>query len=471
MRTYLTSSTAAYKAGLSPGIKVFKVASGPYAGRMVILMQTSSSEIKLSQSDFPYAAWSTPSVIISDCADYTFDVVMDAVGHLFCVYTLDSTHDLVCRKLTFSGGGWTAESLRTVCSNDDNYYPSLAQDASGHLWVSWTRVQADSAYVNVKSSDDDGVTWGSGAADSGETLTTGSSAAFAKILLFGSQVYVVYVQGGSTLAYRCRDIDGGSWSSEVDLASGSSLDHHFDASVSPNGRLGVVFDDDALRFRECDGVGWGGLVEVDAEGGDFPQIKYFKNTPYITYLRQYGEGQCQAVYSRRLSDEFSTPTVLDARKSCLDCVLCYDSGSGTYEDLTTAASDGTTGDGCHSESSALIKNVGDGLYLGHGDRFHYLKILLATVGAGGTVRWQYFNGQDWVSFSPSGGSFDFDGLDRELLLWDDYQSIPADWQSCRVNNRQYFWLRITPASSFTTAPVGTQITSVPNAEALVLMEQ
>ncbi len=470
MRTYLTNSTAAFKAGISPGIKVFKVATGPHAGRMMIVMQTSSSEIKLSYADFPYAVWSTPSVIISDCADYTFDAVMDNAGHVFCVYTLDGTHDLVCRRLAFTGGGWTADALRTIYDDDDNYYPSLTPDVSGRLWVSWTRMSSESAYVNVKSSDDGGVTWGDGASDAGETLSSGASSAYAKCLIFGSYIYVFYTLGGTVLACRRRHSDGSVWDSAVELAGGSALDHNFDASVSQNGRLGVVYDDNVIRFREYDGVAWGGIIDVDTDAGDFPQIKYFKNTPYITYLREYGSGQSQAVYSRRLTDTFSTPTVLDARKSALDGVLCYHAASGTYHDVTSAASDAISGDVCHGESSAMVQNVGDAVYVGHGSPFHYLKILLATSGSGGTVLWQYYNGQDWVSFTPSGGACHLDNPDRELLLRDDYQSLPSDWQPCRVNNRRLYWIRIAVSSSFTTAPVGTQITSVPNAEALVLME-
>ncbi|MBN2227099.1 MAG: hypothetical protein JW763_07010 [candidate division Zixibacteria bacterium] len=471
MRTYLTNSTAAFKAGISPGINVFKVTTGPHAGRMVILMQTSSSEIKLSYADFPYTVWSTPSVILSDCADFTFDAVMDNTGHVFCVYTLNSTHDLVCRRLGFSGGGWTAETLRTIYSSDDNYYPSLALDVSGHLWVAWTRIVSGSAYLNVKSSADNGVSWGVGASDAGETLTSGASSAYAKCLTFGSYLYVLYTLGGTVLACRRRHADGGVWDGAVELAGGTALDHNFDASISRNGQLGVAYDDNAIRFREFDGVSWSGIVEIDSVAGDFPQITYFKNTPYVTYLREFGSGQSQAVYSRRLTDSFSTPLVLDNGKVALDGVLCYHAASGTYDDLTSAAGDSVSGDICHGESSAMVQNVGDAMYIGHGRPFHYVKILLASSGVGGTVLWQYFNGQDWVSFTPSGGACHLDSPNRELLLWDDYQSLPSDWQPCPVNNRRLYWIRIAVSASFTTAPVGTQITSVPNAEALVLMEQ
>ena len=39
-----------------------------------------------------------------------------------------------------------------------------------------------------------------------------------------------------------------------------------------------------------------------------------------------------------------------------------------------------------------------------------------------------------------------------------------------VNGEQLFWIRAVVSSAFTTGPVGSQITSIPDANAIIVME-
>jgi hypothetical protein len=325
-------------------------------------------------------------------------------------------------------------------------------------------------YVNGKYSDDDGVTWGSGPSSFGFEISSAASSAYSKIILLGSHIYVIYTTGGTKLSYRCKHIDAGSFESEADVATGSGLDENFDAAVSGDSRLGIVYEDGQVRYREFDGSSWGGIINIDYSGGVFPQLKYVGNCPYVIYPSTFNGDQKQVLYSRRPGSTFSTPEVLDRRKSIFDKVFCYNSVVAGYNDLTTAAGNSTTGDVYHPDSSTLFKETGDALYLGMSDRSHYLKIALSTSGAGGNVSWQYYNGIEWISFTPSGGAYSFNLIDRELLLWDDYASIPNDWQKNEVNGANYFWLRIVVSAAYSTGPVGSQITPVSNVNALILME-
>lgn len=471
MQDHLTNSSAAYKAGISPGKRIFKVASGQYAGRMVILMQISSSEIKLSNADYPYTEWSELANIVNASADYPFDAVMDDDGNIFLVYTLGSNNDLVFLKLTFAYGVWSTGSMHTIYNGDDNYFPSIIIQPPARLWVSWSRHSSGQYYINAKHSDDWGENWGTGPSSYGYELSSGASSAYSKLIMLGSYIYAIYTLGGTKLSYRRKHTNVSTWDDEIDISTGTGYDHNFDAAVSDDSRLGVVFDDSKVRYREFDGDKWSGIADVDDDGGDFPQIRYFNNCPYITYLSSFGSGQKRLVYSRRLGQTFSDPENLDQRKSTFEKVLCYNSVVAGYSDLTTAAGDSTAGDVYHPDSSVLFKEDGDVLYLGMSGKYHYLKIILSTAGSGGEVSWQYYNGRDWISFEPQGGSYNFNSLDKELLLWDDYSSIPPDWQKYTIENSNLFWVRIVVASSFDTGPVGTQITALSNVEAIVLMEQ
>jgi len=470
MQNHLTNSSALYRTGISPNRRLLKVPSGPYAGRMAVLVQTSPTEIKLSRSDYPYTYWTVPTLMISDTADYPFDAVMDTEGNIYAAYTLNSNNDLAVRKLTFSSGVWSAGALNTLYNGDDNYYPSINIEPSGRLWVSWSRLSSGQYYINVKYSTDGGVNWSGGPTSYGTALSAGAASAYSKIVVSDPYLYAFYSLGGTKLALRAKHSSASLWDDELELASGSALDHDFDAAGSVDGRIGVVFDDNRIRFREFDGNIWGALIDIDAAAGSFPQLKYFNNSPYIVYLTSYGAGQSKMMYSCRLTDNFESPAILDSVKNALSKVFCYRAANGNYKDLTTAAADATAGDIYHADSGVVFKDSGDALYLGLDRKYNYLKIILSAVGAGGMISWQYFNGEVWIGFVPSGGIYHFTSADKELLLWDDYSSLPGDWQKSNLNGAEKFWLKVAVTSPFSTGPIGTQITCIPNPSGIILME-
>jgi hypothetical protein len=136
--------------------------------------------------------------------------------------------------------------------------------------------------------------------------------------------------------------------------------------------------------------------------------------------------------------------------------------------LTSEATSGVTADAYHPNSSALVEDSGDIAYLGMDQKFRYVKFLLSTAGAGGTVVYSYWDGSNWMAFTPTGGNFALDATDKDLLLWDDYVSIPDDWQKKLVNGQTRFWVKIEVDSSFTTGPVGSQITAASDLQAFIV---
>jgi hypothetical protein len=471
MKNHLTNSTAAYPGGVSPSKRLFKVSAGQYSGRIVTLIQASSSEIRLSYSDYPYISWSTPALIASDSADYPFDCYMADNADIYTVYTLGSSNDLVMRKLSFSAGDWTVDDLVTIYDGDDNYYPVIDQEPGGRLWVAWSKYSSGQYYITVKHSDTSGDSWSGGVSGPGVTLSDAASSAWVRIAMMGDYVYVVYNVGTGKLTSRRKDFLAANWESEQEILTGSGFDEHFDASVSSDGRLGIAFDNGTIQFREFNGVSWSAVQVVDSDGGEFPQVKYADNVPYLIYLKTSGTGQVNTYYSRLEGSSFTTPEILDTHQKELDRVLCYDDTAGTIEDLTDEAVSSDSADIYHSSSSALLSTAGDIVYFGLEEPFHYLKMLLSTAGSGGTVNWKYFDGLQWISFVPSGGSWHFGSLNEELLLWDDVDSIPPDWQKTIVNGHELFWVKATVLTPFTTDPVGTQISTIADIKAVVLMER
>jgi hypothetical protein len=169
-----------------------------------------------------------------------------------------------------------------------------------------------------------------------------------------------------------------------------------------------------------------------------------------------------------IDNVFSYPETLDARKSFLQRLLVYDASAGTYQSKTGEASSTDSADIFHSTSGALISAIGDSVFFGVDKPFHYLRLLLSTIGSGGEVVWKYWDGQSWKAFTPTSGIWHFTSTEKYLLLWPDYSSIPPDWQKKTIDDYDLYWISASVTSAFSTSPIGSQITAVSNLQALLL---
>ncbi|MDF1544482.1 MAG: hypothetical protein P1R58_05200 [bacterium] len=456
----ITETTATYGLGSPPGRRLHRILSGPYNGRQVALMLTSASELKYSYADAPYLSWSTPVSISTGLNDAPFDSYITDNGDIHVAYTTETNLYLETRKLTFSSGSWSVGSAVTIFNVNPCANPSIAGETGGKLWVAWSRDVSGTKTLCAKSSSDDGATWGTGSTDTGDVLTAGSSAVYPKLLIGATRIDLVYVDGISSLLYRSRAITDSNWGSADTVASGSTLDSHFDAAISGSGLLGVVYDQAQLNFREYDGSNWGAVEVLDNESTLFPQIIYVEAVPFVIYYISESSEQLLAKQTSRSGGSFAIPQVLDSRSSYFDSITLYDSSAAAYSDQTANGASGSTADFYHPSSGRIIDAAGDLLYLGGDRKFRYLYIILSTVGSGGTLSYSYFDGINWKAFAPSGGAFGFDSAEKRLLLWDDFDSVPSDWQKNTVNGSNRYWVRIEVISSFTTAPIGTQLTSI-----------
>ncbi len=334
----------------------------------------------------------------------------------------------------------------------NNYYPSILKDSINRLWVSWSYYDPVTARysVHVKSSTDDGITWGTGEADPGEALTSGSTGCF-------------YSDSGDILAYRSFELYSAVWSSAVSVYSGSNIQDDFQVSVSSDNKVGIVFPgNSSLLYREFDGFSWSGVMTVDTAVPVSPAIKFSGNVPYVLYGKNIGNNQNQIFYSYKSGSNFVTPIPFLGGAKILDKVFCYDhSATNKYSDRTSEAQNTTSADIFHPTSNSLIRDIEDALYLGMNDKFNQARIILSTAGIGGQVVWEYWDGSEWKSFTPYSGACHLDSLSKLVILWQDLSSVPSDWQMCGVNNSTFFWVRIRVTTGYATAPVGTQVTAVP----------
>jgi hypothetical protein len=258
-------------------------------------------------------------------------------------------------------------------------------------------------------------------------------------------------------------LQSSEWDSQQTIYSGSQINDNFCADVSPDNRLGIVFPgNSSLLYKEFDGNNWSGLFTVDSNAPMSLVIKFQGTIPYVFLTRSIGNGQNQLFYSYKEGSSFLSPVTFEAGQRPFEKVLCYDDSAGNkYADRSDPASNVTPADIFHPTSGGMVKDADDALYLGMDAKFNLVKIILSTAGIGGVVKWQFWNKESWSDFVPQSGSYLLDSQVKSVILWQDLNSVPSDWQMCLVNGVSKFWIRILVTTDFTTAPVGTQITAVP----------
>lgn len=469
----INSSSAYYGSGLSMQRKLMKIQSGVYAGRMAAIIPISASEIALTYADPPYNSWISPTTVINNSADYPAGCMMDDSGNIYVVYTIESSLNLGIKKLTFNNGHWEVGSVNTIYDADSNYYPSLFMDYSSRMWVCWTRYSGGNYYINIKTSVDDGVNWGIGVGNSGTTLTSGANSAYSQFVYLPTYLYCFYTEGGSKLAFRRYEINGAIWYSESSIYTGSGLLDNFSTAISDDLKIGLSFMAGTdLIFKDYDGVSWSGNYNLDNNLSIAPVIKYNSSIPFVFYGKELGSANDQLYYSFKDGAGFSSPTRITPALSTFDKTLCYyDDGTVGFYDVTNKAKDTTSADIYHIESNGLLKNSGDILYLGMTDKFFHVNLTLSTAGTSGVVSWYYWNGDNWTSFVPSSGAYNFDSSPALIRLWEDSGEAPSTWQSSIVNGSSLFWIKAVVTSAFSTAPVGTQITAGDNIPYITILQE
>jgi len=470
MQKLIDTVSSYYATGIQPQAKLFKITSGQYLDRVIAIYPKTPNQLVYVWSDPPYESWSDPVQIVNNCADYPCSAYMDSNGNIYLVYTQQTTLALLELKMTFSSSSWSIGTVNIVCNAGQNYYPSITKDSINRLWISWTYYDpvAERYFVHVKSSTNDGSTWGSGPSDPGTALTNGTASCYSQLIFQSPYIHCFYSDDSTLLAYRSFELSGSAWSSQQTVYSGSTINDNFHADLSSDHKIGIVFPGtSSLLYKEFDGSNWSGVFTVENSLPVSPTVNFFDTQPFVFWAKNIGTGQNQIFYSYKEDTSFVTPTSFEKGQKPFDKVFCYDdSATNKYADRTTEAGNSTPADVYHPTSNGLVKDVGDAFYMGMDQKFNLTKIILSTGGVTGQVSWQYWNGQSWTNFTPYSGAYHLDSQDKMVILWGDLNSVPSDWQQCIVNNVTKFWVRILVTTSFTTAPVGTQITAVPEAKYL-----
>ncbi len=461
----LDTSTAQSPTGLPTQRRLFRVPRGAFSSRLVALYARTGSNLAFTFADPPFTLWSAPVDFVTESDELPFDAVMDEDGNLHVAYTQSGTGALRVIKLAYVNGNWSPQSAVTVydAATSANTHPSIVLDAYNRLWVAWARDDAGTITLRVKSSVDGGVTWGAGSSDAGTDLSGSVASVHARLVARPTHLHCLYTIGGTQARHRKIDLDAALWDAADILYSGSGLSADITGAVAPDGKLGALFVADSMLFlKEYDGAMWGALQTVSDQLCLSPSLRYVGLTPYALFLRNIGTDQNRLLESHRSGATFTTSAPVLPGQSPFASVFCHDADAPIpFADLTTQAESTSGGDIAHPTSGGLLESISDALYLGADARFSFARFLLSQVGVAGVVTWAYWNGAEWTAFVPASGSYDFTSANKGVRLFTDDNATPADWQKTTVNGANRYWIRILCTTAFTTVPIGSQITSVP----------
>ncbi len=456
MKHKLLESGAGFSLGMAYSRSLVRISAGGYDGRLVALMHHGAGNIKLTWSDPPYATWAPLTDAITDAADLPYDVYVKPDGSLLVAYS-ESGLRLAFKELTFSQGSWTPQSTIIVYDGDPAASPTLTIGPDGTYWIGYVRIDAQQQYFHVKPSSDNGQTWGFGPTSTGDQFTTPYSDINGRMLCGESTVHAVYTKDNTELVRRYYEPISGIWSAEDIIAAGAALGSDMNATFTANNVLHAVWTDGALHYRRHNGSFWEDVITVDPDGGRWPDLIFHNGRPTVIYLKEGAPDRHTLFAAAGDGVSFQAPQPFDRQYGNFDSVVAYAAGVATYADLTAEASNDTVGDIYHPSTNALVAQVDDQLFIGFEQPFRMLGIELAALGMGGQVSWSYWDSINWQSFTPSSGGWHFETSPHNLVLFDDYDSIPSNWQRSIVNGDFRYWIRARVTTEFTTAPVGTQL--------------
>ncbi len=458
----LVETQASNPLGRQSSHHLFEIITGEYSGRRVALMATSATDIELTWADPPYNNWSTSQTILSDANDDSCDASIDANGNIYLVYMAITTGYIVSRKLSFVSGVWSVGSQVEIYNGSTCYNPSVSIEPSGKLWVTFTRYFAPTFSMYVKSSDDDGATWGTGATDTGTLITSGVTSLFPKVFISLNEVMLFFTVNGNSLQLVKKQISGSTWSS-AQIITSYSVSDGYDMTLRPDGRVGLLFGAAIIYYMEYDGSSWS-AAELILDGATNPNIIFINNDPVALMSNLTDGSKVELMQSIRKAGQFTTPVPLDPSCTFFDKVLLYDASDGTFEDLTTQAKSYISSDTYHSISGCLVKDTADCVYVGMDVPFRYIHLALNTVGVGGEVTFSYWDGDSWVAVSPVSGDGTLSAISEAVLLFTDDLLIPSQWQKSNVNSINRFWVKLEVTTGFSTGPVAEMVHPIPESD-------
>lgn len=431
----------------------------------------------------------------SDNIEFYPSAVIDGSDNIYVVYSAIGTsgnffHDLFYRKLSYSGGSWSAGAEQTIAvsgASDGGYhFGDIILEGTTRVWVAARKVTTNSAYT-IPVWYSDGLTatptWTS--SNSSLTGANGSFSYNAPLFVrFGTNIGVIYNDSATSgqIKWKTRaDSDGlTTWSAAATVTTNTTTYGSFAAITDSSNNVYVaVISSTSVYFTYYNGSSWSTAATVSSasastasEAGNFVSLATDNTDVWVFYREtSLGSNFGRLAYKKGVSPfatgNFDTnPSNVLPAQTALDKVWVYSSSAGTYEDETTDATDTGTIDVLHTGTSKLVSAVNDAVYFGKTSTFDAVSWSLAT-GTGGILAWEYYNGSAWAPLTSFIGNGQPDHSFGTNALSQVTFAPPTNWQTVAVNGEgtAHYYIRARARQAYTTAPSsGSQFaaTSLPS---------
>ena len=443
------------------------------------------------------STWTCGGQLSSDTTNLMYaDARVDSSDNIYVVYSVaagsaSAAYNVSYRRFTKgSGSTWTMEAAQTVldgitpatsCATVDTgsySYAVIEPEGSTRLWLATRCFDGTNYQVSVFYSDGLGTapTWTQSVAvvDTGKTGTTAYHTP--TIVRYGSKIGVFFETQDNPYnlwwSNRADSDDLSSWSapSQVGtMAVGSARARGLLSTVSTvSGNIFVISNDTAgnVYYSSWNESSWSTRASLGTNIAQRGQLTITTDGTNVwaiygstTGLSSSLSGSAKLVYKKGVYNSSSNTTTFDSTATAVipyhgifDKVWTYISSS--YSDVTTAAGNTTSADVTMPSAAADI------IYFGKTAKFDAISFDLSTLGIGGLVVWEYYNGSTWMPLTTY-----FAVSNNNFITGDGYITFNphSDWATTQINSEAtaYYYVRARVTTTYTTAPVGVQMAAIP----------
>lgn len=430
---------------------------------------------------------STNAGVTWNCADqliydpnyfYYASAAVDSSDNVYVVYSVsqggvNAAFDVFYRKFTkMTGSNWNMEAQQTaidVNATKGHSYAVIEIDSLNRLWLATRYLDSSNYQVSAYYSNNLSATpeW-TLSQTTLSTSNTNSSYYIPLIVKFGTNIGIIYnSQNTSNIRWRYRSDNDPvtSWNTESTVSDRNFAGGTYSAQGDSSGNVYFAVNVSTSIFSNYwNGTAWSSNAIVSngtAANIAFVSVGLVGNSMYVYYGETTGLsgglwGSRKLVYKTGTypyaTANFSpSSTSLIPYHSTFEKYWSY--VSSVYTNDTTDASNTTNAD------TQMLSNTGDVIYFGKNLKFDTVSWDVSTLGIGGIVTWEYWNGTTWAILP------DYAGVNYPSFTNDGYISFipPSDWATTQVNSDTsgYYYVRSRVVLPYTTPPIGVQFTSIP----------
>ncbi|HVZ66924.1 MAG TPA: peptidoglycan DD-metalloendopeptidase family protein [Patescibacteria group bacterium] len=443
------------------------------------------------------ATWTCQAQLSSDTTNLFYaDARVDTSDNIYVVYSVNTTgrnnaYDVIYQKISYNGSSsWTAQTPQTVLDGSGSAtaysYATIELESTTRAWIATRYYDGTNYGVTVQYSNSLGnaPTWTQSISNL-DTVGSTNTKHIPTMIRFGTSIGVIWSdQTANGLYWRTRgDSDSlSSWTAQVAVFTATGLvTPTFAAATDNQGHIYVATNAaTSVYLNYFNGATWTAALTVSsaAASAAFVSLSTDGDNVWVFYgdttnLAAGLSGNRRLVYKECYppflvtADCDTNSTSVNSYQDIFDKSWAFRATGSVYTDVTTAAGNTTTADVFNSSSTKMVSALGDIIYFGKTVQYDAISWAISTAGVGGTIVWEYCSGVDGSNNCNAWSTLSFTASSTPSFTatTNGYGAFtpPGGWVAGKVNtdSSTYYYIRARVSVAYTTAPIGTQMTSIP----------